>query len=55
MSPRALYLRYQTNGMVPFIFRDHGITVNVQGFNHIDYAKRRANEVCNDSTVIPRP
>lgn len=42
----VLYVKYQNNGRVPFIFVDGDNTLNVSGFNHIDYAKRRCEELC---------
>jgi hypothetical protein len=45
MSAAALFARYQTRGRIPFIFTDDGSTINVP-FNHLEYAMRRAAQVC---------
>jgi hypothetical protein len=46
ISAGALFVKYQNEGRVPFIFVDGGATINVSGFNHISYAKRRCEELC---------
>jgi hypothetical protein len=46
MQPATLFSRYKTQGEYPFIFRDDDRTVNVGGFNHIQYANTRSIEIC---------
>jgi hypothetical protein len=45
-AARALVALYQDQGECPFIFRNDDKTFNVHGFNHIQYAMRRAGELC---------
>lgn len=46
MSSEALFSRYQERGEYPSIFRDDDKTLDVQRFNHLDYARRRCSEIC---------
>ena len=46
VSAAALFVKYQNEGRVPFIFVDGDATINVPGFNHMAYAKRRCEEMC---------
>lgn len=46
MSSEALFSRYQERGEHPSIFRDDDKTIDVQRFNHLDYAGSRCSEIC---------
>jgi len=46
MSSQALFSRYQERGEYPSIFRDDDQTLDVQRFNHLDYALIRCLEIC---------
>ena len=46
VSAGVLFVKYQNEGRVPFIFVDGDVTINVPGFNHIAYAKQRCEEMC---------
>jgi hypothetical protein len=41
-----LFSRYRKFGEVPFIFGDANHTVSVRGFNHMQYAEARCDEIC---------
>jgi hypothetical protein len=53
MSAQGLYSIYESAGRVPFIFKDHGSTVNVRGFNHINYARNRSRQIAVESAAVP--
>ncbi len=46
MLPRDLFARYQMAGEHPSIFQDDNATMNVSGFNPLQYAKQRCQEYC---------
>ena len=46
MSGEALFTRYANAGEYPCIFRDGDSTLNVPGFNHLQYAMDRCGEIC---------
>ena len=46
MDAQTLFSHYRARGEYPFIFRDDDCTLDVRGFNHIDYAMRRVVELC---------
>ncbi len=46
MDADSLFSVYRLNAVHPYIFRDDGDTFNVPGFNHDQYAKARAIELC---------
>lgn len=49
----VLFAVYQNLGEVPFIFRDDDKTFNVHGFNHLQYALERCNEICGGTKAPP--
>ncbi len=46
MLPRNLLSRYQMAGEHPTIFQDDDATMNVSGFNPLQYAQQRCLEFC---------
>lgn len=46
MSARKLYALYEEQGEHMFIFQDEAGTFNVPGFDHADYARTLAAEIC---------
>ena len=46
MAAGKLYSLYEERGEHPFIFQDEGRTFNVPGFDHEDYARTLATELC---------
>lgn len=46
MFPRDLYARYQLAGEHPTIFQDDEATMNVAGFNSLQYATQRCQDYC---------
>lgn len=46
MSSEALLSRYRERGEYPSIFRDDDKTLDVQRFNHLEYAMTRCSEIC---------
>jgi len=46
MSARKLYALYEERGEHMFIFQDEAGTFNVPGFDHADYARTLAAEIC---------
>jgi hypothetical protein len=46
-----LFTQYQNFGEVPFIFVNGGDTVNVTGFNHLNYAMARCLVLCAPSEM----
>lgn len=50
MDSKSLFSRYQEHGEHPFIFRSDDKTFNVPGFNHAQYAMKRATELCGGKT-----
>jgi hypothetical protein len=46
MAAGKLYSLYKERGEHPFIFQDEGRTFNVPGFDHEDYARTLAAELC---------
>ena len=46
MSAGTLFSYYKDLGEVPFIFRDDNNTINVGGFNHLEYTRLRCAEIC---------
>ena len=50
MDGKALFSRYREHGEHPFIFRSDDKTFNVPGFNHAQYAMKRAAELCGGKT-----
>jgi hypothetical protein len=47
MNSKMLLSRYQEMGEHPYIFRDDDKTFNVPGFNHLQYAGARSEEICS--------
>lgn len=45
-TSKVLFAVYQNLGEFPFIFRDDDKTFNVHGFNHLQYALERCQEIC---------
>jgi hypothetical protein len=50
MDGKALFSLYREHGEHPFIFRSDDKTYNVPGFNHAQYAMKRAAELCGGKT-----
>ena len=50
MDSKMLFSRYREHGEHPFIFRSDDKTFNVPGFNHAQYAMKRAAELCGGKT-----
>ncbi len=50
MDGKALFSQYREHGEHPFIFRSDDKTYNVPGFNHAQYAMKRAAELCDGKT-----
>ncbi|MDB5808660.1 MAG: hypothetical protein JWN94_782 [Betaproteobacteria bacterium] len=50
MSAARLFIQYQSAGRVPFIFSDADTTINVAGFNHLEFAMRRCEAICKQKT-----
>ncbi len=50
MDGKALFALYREHGEHPFIFRSDDKTFNVPGFNHAQYAMKRAAELCGGKT-----
>lgn len=46
MASAHLFARYSEGGDHPCIFKDGDATVNVAGFNHLQYALNRSVELC---------
>ena len=46
MEAGKLYSLYEARGEHVFIFQDKANTLNVPGFDHHEYAKSRAEEIC---------
>lgn len=46
MVPRDLLARYHLAGEHPTIFQDDDATMNVSGFNALQYAKQRCQDYC---------
>jgi hypothetical protein len=46
MSAKRLYSLYEEQGEHTFIFQDEARTFNVPGFDHADYARTLAAEIC---------
>lgn len=46
MDARKLYTLYEERGEHTFIFQDEARTFNVPGFDHEDYARTLAAEIC---------
>ena len=46
MNAALLFGRYQRFGESPFIFGEPGHTMDARGFNHLQYAKSRCDEIC---------
>ncbi|MGH8635206.1 MAG: hypothetical protein ACRET7_13900 [Burkholderiales bacterium] len=46
MSAKKLYAMYEEQGEHMFIFQDEAGTFNVPGFDHRDYARTLAAEIC---------
>ena len=46
MSAKKLYALYEKRGEHTFIFQDEAGTFNVPGFDHADYARTLAAEIC---------
>jgi hypothetical protein len=46
MNARKLFSLYEARGEHMFIFQDEAKTFNVPGFDHADYARTRAAEIC---------
>lgn len=46
MDAGRLFSLYEEQGEHMFIFQDEAKTFNVPGFDHADYAKTRAEEIC---------
>jgi hypothetical protein len=46
MSAKKLYALYEERGEHTFIFQDEARTFNVPGFDHADYARTLAAEIC---------
>ncbi len=46
MTSASLFSYYTSKGEYPCIFRDGDSTLNVPGFNHLQYAMARCDEVC---------
>jgi hypothetical protein len=47
MSATKLYALYEERGEHIFIFQDEAGTFNVPGFDHADYARTLAAEICD--------
>lgn len=50
MDGKSLFALYREQGEHPFIFRSDDKTFNVPGFNHAQYAMKRAAELCGGKT-----
>lgn len=50
MDGKSLFALYREQGEHPFIFRNDDKTFNVPGFNHTQYAMKRAAELCGGKT-----
>ena len=48
MEPGVLLARYRSQGEHPYLFRDDDKTVNVPGFNHLQYATARSTDICRE-------
>jgi hypothetical protein len=49
MLPGALFAQYKSHGEVPYIFNDNDdTTMNLPGFNHLNYALSRCAEICKE-------
>ena len=46
MTSDKLFTFYTTKGEYPCIFRDGDTTLNVPGFNHLQYSMARCGEIC---------
>ena len=46
MTAKRLYALYEERGEHMFIFQDEAKTFNVSGFDHADYARTLAAEIC---------
>ena len=46
MPADELYCKYRNFGVVPCIFRDDGETMNIRGFDHLQYATARCIAIC---------
>jgi hypothetical protein len=46
LSSGKLFETYTNKGEFPCIFRDGDSTINVGGFNHLQYAFNRCGEIC---------
>lgn len=46
MDTKSLVSLYLTMGEYPIIYRDDDKTLDVDGFNHVQYASNRAAEIC---------
>jgi hypothetical protein len=46
MTAKKLYSLYEERGEHTFIFQDEARTFNVPGFDHSDYARMLAAEIC---------
>ena len=46
MTSGKLFTHYADKGEYPCIFRDGDATLNVPGFNHLQYAMARCEDVC---------
>ena len=47
MVPGNLIERYKDLGEHPYIFRDDDKTLNVPGFNHLQYTTARSADICS--------
>lgn len=48
MDAKKLFSLYEERGEHTFIFQDEAKTFNVPGFDHVDYARTCAAEICGD-------
>jgi len=46
MTAKRLYALYEERGEHTFVFQDEARTFNVPGFDHADYARTLAAEIC---------
>lgn len=46
MTAKRLYSLYEEEGEHTFVFQDEARTFNVPGFDHADYARTLAAEIC---------
>lgn len=52
-TSKVLFAVYQNLGEFPYIFRDDDKTFNVHGFNHLQYAQERCQEICEGKKSPP--